>query len=59
MKRPPTADQRSITAEPRQLDTRGLKCPLPVIKAEALLRRMAPGERLEILADDPLAILDQ
>ena len=40
------------------LDTRGLKCPLPVLKARKRLKSMAPGERLEMLADDPMAVVD-
>lgn len=31
---------------------------MPVIRMEARLRRMAPGERLLIRADDPVAALD-
>ena len=37
------------------LDTRGLKCPLPVLKARKRLKSMAAGDRLEMLADDPVA----
>ncbi|MFZ5615775.1 MAG: sulfurtransferase TusA family protein [Pseudomonadota bacterium] len=40
------------------LDARGLRCPLPVIRMEAALRRLAAGARLEILADDPIAAVD-
>ncbi len=42
----------------RILDTQGLKCPLPVLKMEASLRMMQPAEKLKILADDPVAIID-
>lgn len=37
------------------LDTRGLSCPLPVLKARKRLQAMAPGERLRVLASDPKA----
>lgn len=37
------------------LDTRGLSCPLPVLKARKRLSGMAPGERLRVLATDPKA----
>ena len=37
------------------LDTRGLSCPLPVLKARKRLLTMAPGERLRVLATDPKA----
>lgn len=47
-----------MTAPIAEIDARGLKCPLPVLKMEAMLRRMAPGARLRIAADDPLAAVD-
>lgn len=40
------------------LDARGLSCPLPVIRMEAMLRRLAPGARLKVIADDPVAAVD-
>lgn len=40
------------------LDARGLRCPLPVIRMEAMLRRLAAGGRLRILSDDPVATID-
>ncbi|PQA88809.1 hypothetical protein CW354_07470 [Marinicaulis flavus] len=42
----------------QELDARGYRCPLPVIRMEARLRRMAPGEKLLVRADDPVAALD-
>jgi tRNA 2-thiouridine synthesizing protein A len=36
-----------------ELDTRGLDCPLPLLKAKQALNRMASGERLQVLATDP------
>ncbi len=39
----------------RELDTRGLSCPMPVLKARMVLKAMTPGERLAVLADDPKA----
>ena len=40
------------------LDARGLLCPLPVLKARKRLQALAPGEVLEVLADDPAAVVD-
>lgn len=40
------------------LDTTGLRCPLPVIRLEAALRRLEPGQSVRILADDPIARVD-
>ncbi|MCI5046653.1 MAG: sulfurtransferase TusA family protein [Aquisalinus sp.] len=45
-------------AETPVLDTRGLRCPLPVVKTEAALRRMSAGQQIRVLADDPLAAID-
>ena len=42
----------------RSLDARGLKCPLPVMMAAKALRTLPPGERLRVLATDPLAPQD-
>lgn len=40
------------------LDARGLRCPLPVLKARKRLEQIAPGGVLEVLADDPAAWID-
>ena len=40
------------------VDYRGLKCPLPVLKARKLLDSMAPGEEVWIETTDPLAVVD-
>jgi tRNA 2-thiouridine synthesizing protein A len=37
---------------------RGLKCPLPALKARKLLSRMAPGDVLVIECTDPLTTID-
>lgn len=42
----------------RLLDTRGLSCPLPALKARKALKAMPPGERLRVLATDPKAFQD-
>ena len=40
------------------LDLKGLKCPLPVLRAKKALKSMAPGAVLEILATDPGSVND-
>ncbi len=40
------------------IDARGLRCPLPVLKMEAALRRLPPGAAVKITTDDPLAAVD-
>ncbi|MCK5931441.1 MAG: sulfurtransferase TusA family protein [Fulvimarina manganoxydans] len=42
----------------QSLDLRGLKCPLPTLKTRKALLTMTKGERLTILADDPMAAID-
>ena len=46
------------SAQPVELDTSGLLCPLPVLKARKRLAGMAPGSLLRVLADDPAARVD-
>lgn len=40
------------------IDARGLRCPLPVLKAEKQLDTLVPGDQLILLADDPIAAID-
>ncbi len=42
----------------KTLDTKGLNCPLPVLKARRAMKDLAPGEVLEVLATDPGAVED-
>ena len=45
-------------SEDATLDTLGLLCPLPVLKARKRLATMAPGQVLRLLASDPAAVID-
>jgi tRNA 2-thiouridine synthesizing protein A len=45
-------------AGPIILDTKGLRCPLPVLKARKALRDLDAGMVLRVLATDPGAIKD-
>jgi tRNA 2-thiouridine synthesizing protein A len=40
------------------IDTRGLSCPLPVLKVRKTMRNAAAGIEVSILATDPLAEQD-
>lgn len=40
------------------LDARGLQCPLPVLRANKMLKSLPAGCELEILATDPAAPTD-
>jgi TusA-related sulfurtransferase len=42
----------------REIDTRGLNCPLPILRAKKALADMASGEVLKIVATDPGSIRD-
>lgn len=39
-------------------DLRGLKCPLPVMKARRRLKELPAGSRLWLETTDPLAVID-
>jgi tRNA 2-thiouridine synthesizing protein A len=40
------------------LDTSGMLCPLPVLKARRALKPLPPGALLEVIATDPGAVKD-
>lgn len=40
------------------LDARGLKCPMPILRARKALGALQPGATLEVLATDPGAVAD-
>ena len=42
----------------RELDVRGLRCPVPYVRAKALASSLAPGDVLVVLATDPEAPVD-
>jgi len=42
----------------RVLDTRGLNCPMPILKAKKTLNEMTGGSLLKVLATDPGAVQD-
>jgi tRNA 2-thiouridine synthesizing protein A len=42
----------------KELDTRGLNCPLPILKAKKALADMRSGEVLKVLATDPGSMRD-
>ncbi len=48
-----------MTDEPVQtLDTLGLRCPEPVMMIRLTLRKLPPGAKLRIVADDPATTRD-
>jgi tRNA 2-thiouridine synthesizing protein A len=42
----------------KELDARGLNCPLPILRAKKMLNDMSAGQTLRVVATDPGAIKD-
>jgi TusA-related sulfurtransferase len=42
----------------KEIDTRGLNCPLPILKAKKALSDMKSGDVLKVLATDPGSMRD-
>jgi tRNA 2-thiouridine synthesizing protein A len=42
----------------KEIDTRGLNCPLPILKAKKALADMSSGELLKVLATDAGSVRD-
>ncbi len=42
----------------KELDARGLSCPLPILKTKKSLNELASGQVLKILATDPGSVKD-
>lgn len=40
------------------LDTKGLNCPLPILKAKKAIKDLQSGDVLEVLATDPGSVKD-
>ena len=42
----------------REIDTRGMNCPLPILKAKKSLNDMVSGQLLKVVSTDPGSIRD-
>lgn len=42
----------------KDLDARGLNCPLPILRTKKTLNEMASGEVLRVIATDPGSVKD-
>jgi tRNA 2-thiouridine synthesizing protein A len=51
-------DRKEDLSADRTLDATGLKCPLPALKARKELLAMTAGQRLRVIASDPMAPID-
>ncbi|MAA99752.1 MAG: response regulator SirA [Stappia sp.] len=41
-----------------ELDLKGLKCPLPVLKTRKAMGRLSPGARVRVTSSDPMSVID-
>ncbi len=42
----------------REVDARGLNCPLPILRTKKALNEMASGQSLRVVATDPGSVRD-
>ncbi len=56
MEDPP--DDPSPALPARVVDARGHRCPVPTLRLRRALETAASGERVRLLADDPMARID-
>ena len=42
----------------KEIDTRGLNCPLPILKAKKALTELQAGQLLKVVATDPGSLRD-
>jgi tRNA 2-thiouridine synthesizing protein A len=47
-----------MTRFDKELDVRGLNCPLPLLRSKKMLSQMKSGEILKVLTTDPAAEID-
>jgi tRNA 2-thiouridine synthesizing protein A len=43
----------AVTTHDKELDARGLNCPLPILRARKALNELASGQILRVVATDP------
>jgi len=47
-----------MTTVAEKLDTRGMSCPLPIVKTRKAINQIRAGEILEVTATDPGSVKD-
>ncbi len=50
-------DEQTVQVD-RELDVRGLVCPLPILRTKQSLATMISGQMLKIVATDPASVID-
>ena len=48
----------TVTTHDKELDARGMNCPLPILRAKKALGELASGQVLRIVATDPGSVKD-
>jgi tRNA 2-thiouridine synthesizing protein A len=48
----------NTTTIDKELDVKGLNCPLPILRAKKALADMSSGQTLKVIATDPGAVKD-
>lgn len=48
----------TVTAHDKELDARGMNCPLPILRTRKSLNEMTSGQVLRIVATDPGSVKD-
>jgi len=55
---PPLSHNRFMETITKEVDARGLNCPLPILKAKKALADVKSGELLRIICTDPGSVRD-
>ena len=53
----PTIGDKTMNVD-KELDAKGLSCPLPIVKTKKALNDMASGQILKVLSTDPGSVRD-
>jgi tRNA 2-thiouridine synthesizing protein A len=54
----PDGDAIAMLTFDREIDARGLNCPLPILRTKKALNDMTPGQTIRITATDPGSVRD-
>jgi tRNA 2-thiouridine synthesizing protein A len=55
---PQTPHERAAMDAQKEIDTRGLNCPLPILKAKKALADLLSGQVLRVVSTDPGSVRD-
>jgi len=53
-----TLEEKTMANFDKELDARGLNCPLPILRTKKTLQDMGAGQTLKIVATDPGSVKD-